>query len=125
MGNPRVHAGTAVTGTELEAEAVEVVRPGATLPGQRRYFAMPDGTTAVRELSSSETAAHALITAPPGGSEIDPAEGVARVAAGRQALAELRELERGEAAQVRAADHRALVALGLPEETARRLSGHR
>lgn len=130
MGDPSFHAGTAVSGLELGGELVadvEAVRPGATLPGERRYFAMPDGSVAVRELRAPADGevAHALIVAPAGGVEINAEVGVARLEAGRQALAEAAALERVRAADLRAADHGALVALGLPDDVAARLTGHR
>lgn len=125
MGSQSVCAGTPVTGETPAGEPVEVVRPGATGPGERKYFAMPDGSVAVRELRSSETAVHALVAAPHGGIEIDAAEGAARLAAGRASLARLAAAVRELEADQRAADHGALVALGLPDGLARRLSGHR
>lgn len=125
MGSQSVRAGTPVIGEAPAGEVVEVVRPGATGPGEVKYFAMPDGSVAVRELHSSETAVHAVVAAPAGGIEIDAGEGAARLAAGRASLAEVAASVRQAEADQRAGDHGALVALGLPDGVARRLTGHR
>lgn len=125
MGNPLVHAGTAVTTAQMaeEESAAAVVRPGATRPGERRYWRMADGSVAVRELHASPEFG-AFIEAPPGGVEVDAETGAALLAEGRDRQALERQAARDTAAGLRAADHAALVALGLAADAASRLTGH-
>lgn len=120
MGNTSVRSGTAVTEPE---QGPETVRPGTTGPGQRRYFLMRDGSLNVRELTAEPgTGAH--IPAPRGGRELDPDEGAELLARNRRVREEERAAIKREAAEQRTADYDALLALGLPERTAARMSGH-
>jgi hypothetical protein len=123
MGDQSLHAGTAVTG--LERVEPDEVKPGATRPGQRRFFRMPDGSLSVRQMPEADGdlfGAH--IEAPPGGREIAATEGEEVLARNRVVRDEQRAAARATAARQRADDYDALLALGLPEQTAARMSGH-
>lgn len=106
------------------------VRPGAAvtaqvLPGQRRYWRMPEGSITVRGLSSDEAGFTSSMSAPSGGVELDAAEGEQALAAARATIAAHAAEVKAEAAATRAADHSVLVALGVPLDVAARLTGHR
>lgn len=119
MGNPIIHTGTAVT--------APTVRPGATRPGEVRYFRMPDGSISTRRLEAPGDDGNvwgASISAPRGGVEIEAGEALDVLAAMRQAEADRKAAVRAEAAGKRAATHAALIGLGLPAEAASTLTGH-
>ncbi|WP_433379528.1 hypothetical protein [Streptosporangium sp. CA-115845] len=89
-----------------------------------KFFRRADGTLLSRSLEVEGSYAMAL-TVPSDAVEIS-AEQAEKLRAGHAAQAKAWVAEQGAAADlVRRADYEALLALGAPEATARRLSGHR
>lgn len=99
-----------------------------TRPGDRgheltRWWRHTDG----RLCSRSAEGEHARIVPPRGDgwTELDPAEGQRLMQQAAERRRTEREARTAERAQARATDYQALVSMGIPEDTAARLTGHR
>ncbi|MEU5834456.1 hypothetical protein ABZ820_12400 [Streptomyces diacarni] len=84
------------------------------------YYRFPNGSVAERTVTGGADE----VTPPEGAVEISEEEYRAALAAIEEANEQRRQEQEAEAEAQRKADYEALRALGLPEETARRITGY-
>jgi hypothetical protein len=116
--------GTRPPMSEPGEEQVAVVRPGATRPGERRYFRLPGGRIVVRELHAAGDGFDILLPAPEGAAEISAEEGERLLEAGRKARQDDLARQEAEQQQARRDDYEHLVEMGIRPSVAARLSGY-